>query len=143
MTGRSGRERLCLAAIAWGGHKECVRLLLLPVSNATAEDCCALRIAAENGHVECLWLRLPVSDPMAADSYALRWAVRCGHAECVKLLLPVSDAKAEKSWALRFAAERGMSSASDCCWQRRVRFVKSVDCSNRYLSVGKPRWLRC
>ena len=83
----------------------------MPVSDPTDRDSEALRLAAENGHVECAKLLLPVSDPKERDSQALRFAAHNGHAECVKLLLSVSDPRPEESealrWALRWAATYG------------------------------------
>ena len=67
----------------------------------------ALRLAAGNGHVECVKLLIPLSDPKANNSEALRWAAEAGHTDCVRLLIPLSDPKADGSHALRLAAANG------------------------------------
>ena len=57
----------------------------------------ALRLAANNGHLEIVKLLLPVSNPKALNSLALQYAAANGHLEIVKLLIPVSDPKADDS----------------------------------------------
>ena len=75
--------------------------MLLPVSDAKANESYALRLAALNGREECVRLLLPVSDPKALDSKALMWAANNGHVECVRLLLPVSGPLCEIEMVLR------------------------------------------
>ena len=101
MTGRSGRERLCLAAIAWGGHKECVRLLL------------------------------PVSDPKAQDSYALRGSALYGHVECVKLLLPVSGALCEIDGLFEAVIESGQATMAALLVEAEPRLLDKINLSQR------------
>ena len=72
-----------------------------------AELARALRLAAKNGHAECVALLLPISDPKALNSHALCLASFNGHAECVDLLLPFSDSEAAMPVALSWAAENG------------------------------------
>jgi hypothetical protein len=79
-----------LARAAWGGHVECVELLI-EVSDAKAGDSWALRQAAESGHVECVRLLMEVVDAKWDGSAALGAAAAEGHSECVRLLLPASD----------------------------------------------------
>jgi len=95
-----------LRLAAENGHLEIVKLLI-PVSDPKALDSNALRCAATKGHLEIVKLLIPMSDPKSLDSNALRWAAANGHLEIVKLLIPVSDPKAGGSYALQLAATKG------------------------------------
>jgi hypothetical protein len=102
--GQAHWEGSCaLRRAAEEGHVECVRLLI-PLSDPMASSCAALRRAAENDHVECVRLLIPVSDASAGDCYALRWAASEGYVECVRLLLPESGALALKGGVLSFSS---------------------------------------
>lgn len=100
---------LCYAAKT-GNTEEVCRLI--PLSDPKARDSQALKLAASNGHTECVKLLIPVSGISSealrwAGSEALRWAAYYGHTQCVELLIPVCNPKADGSRALQWAAERG------------------------------------
>jgi hypothetical protein len=80
---------------------------LIPLSNPKKHDSYALRLAAINGHTQCVKLLIPVSNPKSNQNYALQMAAQRGHLQCVELLIPVSDAKANDSAALQYAAYNG------------------------------------
>ena len=105
-TDPKAHDSQALRMAAKNGHPECVRLLI-PVSDPKANDSWALYWAAANGHTACVELLIPVSAPKATNSWALRLAAIHGHTDCVRLLIPVSDPKARNSWALRRATEKG------------------------------------
>ena len=96
-----------LAHAAYMGSPAEMERLIAEGADPKADDSEALRLAARNGHLECVKLLIPHSDPATNDSAALRWAANYGHLECVKLLIPYSDPKADGSAALRRAAEEG------------------------------------
>lgn len=89
------------------GDLDGMKKLLSKGANPNENESEALRLAAKNGHVECVRLLILFSDPKSASSYALRWAARNGHAECVRLLIPVSNPEACGSMPLCVAAEKG------------------------------------
>lgn len=74
--------------------------------NPKAENSMALRMAAKNGHHECVKLLIPVSNPANCFS-ALAAAASWGRLECVVLLLPFSDESADFSSALFLAISGG------------------------------------
>ena len=71
----------------------------------------AIRIAAENGHVEVVRLLLadPRTDSSEKDSSAFRFASSNGHLEVVKLLLahPKANPTAGDNYAIRWASSKG------------------------------------
>jgi hypothetical protein len=75
-------------------------------ANIRANDDCALRWAAENGHTETVELLLDRgADIHAGNDCALRWAAVKGHTEIVKLLLDRGvDIYADNDYVLRWAA---------------------------------------
>jgi len=87
--------------------EEVARLLSLDYSRFNCNK--ALRVAAENGHTDCVALLIPVSDPLEDDSATLYWTVSFGQEftkgvlECVQLLICASDVQAADSRALRKA----------------------------------------
>lgn len=93
------------------GSTEILAFILPYYLNQTSKNTIALskalRLAADNNHIECVKLLLPVSNPQIYDSYALRMAARKGCTEIVKLLIPVSDTTALKNSAFLDAAEEG------------------------------------
>ena len=95
-----------LRIAAHNGHAECVKLLIT-FPPQKADNSAVLAAAAHNGHAECVKLLIPFSDPKANASKALRFAAHNGHAECVRLLVPFSDPKAQNSQALRNAIAKG------------------------------------
>lgn len=99
-------KSVALRIAAEQGHSECVEVLI-PVSDPMAKDSLALRVAACYGHAECVKLLIPVSAPKANDSNALHLAARSGQVDCVRLLLPVSDPKVLNCNPLRLAASNG------------------------------------
>lgn len=96
-----------LFGAAFDGVPAAIDLLLFQGADPKAELSRALRLAAKNGHAECVALLLPISDPKALNSHALCLASFNGHAECVDLLLPFSDSEAAMPVALSWAAEAG------------------------------------
>lgn len=92
-----GADPLCgnsraIRMAALEGHVECVKLLI-PASNPKANNSYVLCWAASNGHIECLRLLAPRSGSKVDNSRALRCAAAGGHAECVKILIPISNPK--------------------------------------------------
>ena len=101
-------DSLAIRLAAHNGHDQCVRRLLL-VSEPAAKESEALRCAAQNGHAECVRLLLDASDPKAKGSYALRAAAQHGHAECARLLLGVPGPLCEIGGLLEEVVKAGRS----------------------------------
>lgn len=90
---------------------------LLPISDPLFKCSGALRMAAQEGHWECVQLLIPVSDPRALEEEtleagtvletALELAAMHGHLACVRLLIPVSNPRTHQSGALVGAAING------------------------------------
>lgn len=83
-------ESHALRVAAANGHTQCVKRLI-PPSNPKDGDSKALCSAAENGHADCVQLLIPVCDPKAKNSIAIYLAASHGRTECVGLLVPFSD----------------------------------------------------
>lgn len=94
-----------LRVAAANGHTECVELLIA-VSDPTTYFA-ALHEAARKGHADCVQHLILVCDPKRKQSLPLRVAVANGHVKCVERLIPVSDPKSDDSLALRIAATNG------------------------------------
>ena len=103
MSGHEAQKRLAFAA-EYGDVPHVLRLLSEGV-DAKADDSWALRLAASNGHTECVRLLIRVSDPKAQNSAALVLAADRGGTECVEMLIQVSDPKTYNSQALQRAAK--------------------------------------
>lgn len=104
---RKNTNDLLVVAAEHNVTQEVARLLSLDYSRFNCNK--ALRVAAENGHTDCVELLIPVSDPLEDDSAALYWTVSFGQEsttgvlKCVQLLICVSDVQAADSRALRKA----------------------------------------
>lgn len=86
---------------------------LIPISDPKYSRSSALRIASQNGHVQCVALLIPVSNPKEWDNFALKVAATSGHIKCVELLIPVSEPKSDDSYALLMAAQEGHTQCVD------------------------------
>lgn len=98
-----------LAAAAWDGDTQAVRLLLDRGTDIHAMDDLALLLAAENGRTETARLLLDRGANIhAQDDVALLWAAGNGHAAIVRLLLDRgADAYTRKDLTLRWATKHG------------------------------------
>lgn len=114
-----------LRMAASNGHLECVKMLL-PISNPDDESSYALQLAARNGHAECLRVLIRACDPEADWALALRWAAREGQVECVRLLIPVTHSKSNFDLALYLAAENGRAE----CVEMLIPASNSMDENN-------------
>lgn len=80
---------------------------MLVTVEASSDECLALRLAAQYGHLDMVRLLLPHSDPAAKNSTPVALAAENGYLEIVKILAPMSDVSASDWYALREAAGNG------------------------------------
>lgn len=87
-----------LSTACAGGREECVKLLASSSPKVVkTQRLAALRLAAENGHPECVELLLSATDNLKARrSKVLRNAILARSERCVELLMPVSQKKMDK-----------------------------------------------
>jgi hypothetical protein len=88
----------------------------------TAFNNYAIRLAAENGHLEVVKYLYSIGcDPTVDDNYAILLAAKNGHLEVVKYLYSIGcDPTAVNNWAIEWASENGHTEV--------VEFLKSVGC---------------
>lgn len=92
---------LQLATAATAGDLARVASLLALGANPRHSDSLPICRAAWGGHADCVKLLIPLSDPNSHDSEALALAALIGQSECVRLLIPFSDPRAEEPSAFR------------------------------------------
>lgn len=101
---------------AWGGHTECVTLLI-PVSETRAESTASpLYAAVAKNNVECVRLLLQVCAPSVRERVALCTAAERGFVQCVDLLLPHANIEAQCT-ALMLASANKHQDVFDTLYQ--------------------------
>ena len=87
------------------------RLLDDPRVDPSADNNCAIRSAAKNGHLDVVnrLLEDPRVDPSSNNNCAIRWAAKNGHLDVVNRLLEDLrvDPSADNNFAIEFAAKNG------------------------------------
>ncbi|KAI8610601.1 ankyrin repeat-containing domain protein [Chytriomyces sp. MP71] len=87
-------------------------LLADPRVDPREDDDFAIKVSAQNGHVECLRVLLHDgrSDPAADEQFAVKFAAQHGHAECLQVLLRDHrvDPTVDNQSCISVAAELGM-----------------------------------